>query len=224
MAKPDARTLWPAAWSLARDFLGSRASRRSAVCLLAACGACSPCSMGAPPKGPSQYAALPPVALAEQAAFEAAPGLFRIEAPCGAEESPEENGLDDDCNGLIDERTPAYNSGTAEPTTHNSVVSVVIAYPRAASGTARIEIDTSASPEDTPSQTDSAGPTVQVRRLDLPALPKGHYPLRLSWQAADPGAPELSLSVSLATAGASQTYLVRLAAGESRTLGEIVFN
>jgi|GEM_PF-6725463 len=123
------------------------------------------------------------------------------------------NGLDDDCDGAID-GAPTAASG----------LTIVTAYRTETAGEVRLAL-TSESGSPVPNQAlereAQRGPAVALSRLGLSDLPSGRYVVTASRAGGEVDPAELSLAVSLATVGPAQTYLVRLGAGETRTLGTI---
>jgi hypothetical protein len=192
---------------------------RAALCaLLGAVGACTPGE--APASNQLQYPALPQRAHVAELAFSAAPDVRALELNCSASELAD-NGLDDDCDGSIDGLPPTTLS---------------LAYPVDAPGELRLvlsaepSVDAGAS-NATGTPSSARGSTANIHRLSLAGLPQGRYRVEVARggaettsaaTSADPSsAREVSAVFALTSLGGSRTYLVRLGAEPSRSLGNL---
>jgi hypothetical protein len=140
------------------------------------------------------------------------PALVEVQLTCRPSETPD-NGLDDDCDGVID-----GPRGTATQLT------ISAAHRSEARADVRLDLTDPAGgavPNLAMERTSTRGSTVSSSRLDLSALPSGRYRLTAARGGPEAEPAELSLAVSLATKDKARTYLVRLGAGETRTLGVI---
>jgi hypothetical protein len=142
--------------------------------------------------------------------------LQAVKTPCGPAELPD-NALDDDCDGTIDSLPTALKPTATELT-------ITAAQRAEIADEVRLDLTDEAGasvPNMAIQRALSRGPAVTLSRLDLSGLPRGRYRLTASRQGPQPEPAELSLAVSLATSAMAHTYLVRLGAGETRTLGAI---
>jgi hypothetical protein len=173
----------------------------------AACGSAPPA-----PAAPAHYPALPSAADTGAGKFVADAALQAIQLVCAGSELAD-NGLDDDCDGAVDGAKPAASKITLTAAYRAETPDEVSLDLTSESGGPVPELGLKAEP--------GGGPAVRLSRLDLSALPRGRYRLTATRPGAEASATELSLAVSSATNGSTQTYLVRLGAGETRTLGVI---
>jgi hypothetical protein len=169
------------------------------------------CTSNEATTAPPRYAPLPKTAL-QQPAFVPEPDLLAVDVTCGPKELPD-NGLDDDCDGVID-------ASAGEP----SRATLSLAYPVDTTGQLQVELveepASQGAQASVPPVTTVQGQSVMVSRLDLSSLPQKRYRVLVARRGATEQA-ELSAVFGLTSLGTSQTYLLRLGAEQARSLGVV---
>jgi hypothetical protein len=173
-------------------------------------GACS----AAPPSTPLRYPELPAARAAHAGQLLPDPGLTAVALACDAAESSSPNGVDDDCDGVIDGAPPAASDFT-----------IVVAHTTDPALELRIALTDArgaAAPEASLTRGVQRGASATLSRLEITALPPGRYQVSVAQAPGATPAPtgpsaggdkprELALGVALADRQTSHNYLASLA-------------